>query len=70
MFSAIERMRVMCMIALVYIRVNIYCTTENTNAAPVTRSSRNAVCLSKFVRTVNPSERTWLKNLNKSTRTG
>ncbi len=50
MLSAIERMRVMCMIALVYIRVNINCTTENTSAAPVTRSSKKAVCLGSFTK--------------------
>lgn len=50
MLSAIDRMSVTCMIALVYILVSKYCSTENTSAAPVTRSSKNAVCLHRFTK--------------------
>ena len=45
MLRAVDRMRVTGMIALVYIRVSRNCNTENTNAAPVTRRSKKAVCL-------------------------
>ena len=45
MFKRIDRIKVMCMIALVNIRVRMRYTVDRSSAAPVTKSSRITVWL-------------------------
>lgn len=54
-----ERMSVICIIILVKVRVRISCNAEMVSAAPVTRSSKYAVCLKCTLKVVNPAVAIW-----------
>jgi hypothetical protein len=56
-------MSVICIIILVKVRVRISCSAEIVSAAPVTRSSKYAVCLKSTLKAISPAKAIWTTKL-------